>query len=152
MKLVKRLLGRDPMKRKRKPGSIIGYVPVRVNQKDESTGYLEIRTNERNASYSGTIAGKLREWLKEGTVRYVGNRDELGSRWMRRNIRSILPFVVEIHKPRLCVDGSVLGTVGPDEKPNCILDTVSDALGVLEKGMLMCKTDDSLVLVKEFYF
>ena len=61
---------------------------------------------------------------------------------MRRNVRSILPFVVEIVKPRLCVDGSCLGTVGPKSKPPCVLDTVGGAIQRLERGMLLTKTDD----------
>lgn len=43
---------------------------------------------------------------------------------------------------RLCVDGSSLGTVGPDTKPDCILDSVAKAIGMLKRNMYLTKTDD----------
>lgn len=45
----------------------------------------------------------------------------------------------------MCMDGSCIGTVGPDEKPLCKLDSVAMALSQLEEGMVMTKTDDRLV-------
>ena len=65
--------------------------------------------------------------------------------WLKKNVNCVLPFVVEENKPRLCVDGSSLSTVGPDEKPEVILDTVADAISMLKEGMVMTKTDDRYV-------
>ena len=47
-----------------------------------------------------------------------------------------------IHHFRLCIDGSALGTVGPDQKPQVILDDMRKCVGQIEAGMVMTKTDD----------
>ena len=61
---------------------------------------------------------------------------------MRKNVKCVLPFVVEPVKPRLCIDGSPLGTVGPKDKPLIVLDTMKTCLSQIKAGMVMTKTDD----------
>ena len=132
------------MKRRRKPRGIIGYVPVRhFTQAKDRTRYLNLTTNKRNQLYSGTIHAKLQDWLKEGTIRYVGNVNHL-SDYMNSRVRCVLPLVVEERKPRLCIDGSAMSSVGPDEKPLCILDNVNKCLSQIQPNMWMTKTDDRL--------
>ena len=85
---------------------MIGYVPTRYRANQTSReAYLEISTNRRNQRYFGTIAAKIKEWLKEGTVVHYGNRDRVGVKKLARDVRCILPLVVEEVKPRLCIDG-----------------------------------------------
>ena len=116
----------------------------------EDKSYLELTDSRRNSHYWGTKYAILKQWLKEGTVVRVGNRDKLGEAWVKKNVRCILPFVIEAGKPRLCVDGSSMSTVGPKEKPECILDTLKDALSMLQPGMLLCKSDDRLEIIYLF--
>lgn len=98
---VRHLLGRRANKRSRGKGSVVGYVPVQYKRGEEVVDdYLEVKTNKKHQRYYGTIYSKMESWLKEGTVRYVGNRDQLGPEFMKREVRCILPFVVEPEKPR----------------------------------------------------
>ena len=96
----RRLCGRSRFKHNMAENTAIGYIPVRVRPDDREETYLEIKTNFKNQLYSGTIHAKMREWLKEGTIKYAGNRDRLGEKYMKDNVRVILPFVIEPRKPR----------------------------------------------------
>ena len=95
---VQRLLGKYKGRYRRKKGATIGWMPIRRSQVEKP--YLELETNRRNSQYPGVISAKLEDWLKEGTVQYVGNMDKLGPNWLKRNVRCILPYVVEEKKPR----------------------------------------------------
>ena len=96
----RRLCGRSRQKFNCAENTAIGYIPVKFHVDGHVDSYLEIKTNYKNQLYSGTIHAKLREWLKEGTIKYVGNRDRMGEAAVKAQVRVILPFVVEPRKPR----------------------------------------------------
>lgn len=101
---VRRLLGSSKYRRYRKPGATIGWMPIRVNDKGPDGKNLILNTNRRNSAYPGTTAKILGDWCKEGTIKYVGNIDKLGQKYLDRYVRCVLPFVVEEKKPRLVRD------------------------------------------------
>lgn len=81
---VRKNMGRANNKNSRTARSVVGYVPCRwyadQNRRDP---YLEIKNSPRNRRYYSTIFAKMKDWLKEGTVVHVGNRQVLGPDYMK---------------------------------------------------------------------
>ena len=138
---MKRKIGRDPNKHDRQPQAVVGYRPVKVGANIKEC--LEIKTNQRNCQYSHVIYDQLLDWLKSGAIGLAYDiRDQ--ANW-RELTQIILPTVVEVTKPRLCIDGSLLTCVAPKEKLPCKLDSITELMKSIKPNQYLSIVDDKSV-------
>ena len=132
-----------------------GYAPVIVREDKRRTNdaiWDEIRDNEHGRplvmdtpsvfkEWSATILNQLHVWMKQKVVEYVGVKSECAFDW--RELSHVwLGLLVEVSKPRVCVNGSIMKWVAPKRRPPCRLDSMQMLLEDLKPYDQLYKSDD----------
>ena len=143
----RRLGRRDYTKPKNtEPNSIIGYYPIlkSSNPADDLDVFYQ-PTSAKNLSYAHVFASQFYWWIKTGCIR-PGVRMNSQTR-LKDHAEIYLPLQLEPKKPRVCIDGSAPGKVGPHDRRKeelpCVLDDNRLVVTELEKDDYLAVIDDS---------
>lgn len=128
------------------PNSIIGYYPiVKANKPENELDVFHQPTSKKNLSYAHVFASQFLSWIKTGVIR-PGVRIDSKTR-MKDHAEVYMPLQMEPNKPRVCIDGSAPGKVGPHDRRReelpCVLDDNRLVVNSLEKDDAMSVVDDS---------
>ena len=112
--------------------------------KDKKKGVLPgiFKTSKKSLDCQETICDKLLEWIEMRAIEYVGRKTDLHEGQRLDLVNTFLPMVVEMFKPRLCLDGGPHLAVAQKTKLPCELDTITMLMNNLKQGDYMAKCDD----------
>ena len=128
------------------PHSIIGYYPIlKTSHPETDLDVFHQETSQKNLSYCHVFASQFLSWIKTGCIR-PGVRVNSETR-LKDHAEVLLPLQMEPNKPRVCIDGSAPGKVGPHDRRReelpCVLDDNRLVVTSLDDGDLMSVVDDS---------
>ena len=122
-------------------GKPVGHRPVPLHQMTPTPPDVGIFKNSaKTLQCQETVAGQFKVWLQMRAVELVCTVDKLPDN--KDKVNTILPTVVEVKKPRVCIDGGPHKAVGSIKKLDCKLDTIQEVLQILKPGALLTKCDD----------
>ena len=137
----RRLGGRDYNDPKNcEPNSTCGYCPRIYNEdQDKEKDHFYYATGGKNLKYMHVVCSQIMDWMKQDCVRLIGEMKDHGK---DMDAQAILPWIVEVNKPRCCVDGSCFTCTAPMPKPSCVLDNAVKLLQIIEKDDHFHVVDD----------
>ena len=136
-----RLGGRDYSDPKNcQKNSTCGYCPrIYCDDVTKEKDHFYYATGGKNKKYMHVICSQIMEWLKQDCVRVVGDMKDTGK---EMDAQAILPWIVEVRKPRCCVDGSCFTVTAPMPKPSCVLDNAAKLLSIIQSMDVFQVIDD----------
>ena len=136
-----RLGGRDYSKPSNcEKNSTCGYCPrIYCDDPEKEKDHFYYATGGKNGKYMHVICSQIIEWMKQDCVRLIGEMKDSGQ---EMDAQAILPWIVEVNKPRCCVDGSCFTCTAPLPKPSCVLDNAARLLQIIMKDDSFHVIDD----------
>ena len=120
--------------------STCGFCPrIYCDDPEKEKDHFYYATGGKNGKYMHVVCSQIIEWMKSDCVRLIGEMKETGQ---EMDAQAILPWIVEVNKPRCCVDGSCFTATAPSPKPSCVLDNAARLLQIIMKNDSFHVIDD----------
>ena len=110
--------------------SICGHCPrIYCDDPLKEKDHFYYATGGKNLKYMHVVCSQIMEWMRQDCVRVIGELKDTGK---EMDAQAILPWIIEVNKPRCCVDGSCFTCTAPLPKPSCVLDSATKLLQIID--------------------